>query len=480
MIVHPHRWTARSAAVFAPRLFTMLALLAGLLSVSATAVAQPRQDGALIARGRYLALAGDCTACHTIDPAKQMAGGEAVPTPFGAIYTANITPDRATGIGSWSDDDFLSAMQRGVGKHGEHLYPAFPYASFTLLSREDTLAIKAYLFSLPPIQNVIPTNHLSFPFNQRWILWGWKLFNLHDARFQPDLTKSADWNRGAYLVDALEHCGTCHTPRNLTMGLEQGQKLGGGAAGAWSAYNITPDKVGGIGGWSDEDVQSYLSTGIAPGKARAAGPMAEAVEHSLSQLNQDDIRAIVTYVREQKPVSEGRAHEPRFTFGKPASYEAGLRGASGLTDSRTSASGEELFSANCASCHGARGTGSTDGYFPSLLHNTAVGAPAANNLVMVILNGVHRRTPHGNAFMPGFSGLGDDEVVSLANYVETQFGDPAARVTMDRVVSSRTNSGQSPPYLWIAIGITASSIVLLVAVLLALRRRRTFSGAVRH
>ena len=147
-----------------------------------------------IDRGHYLAIAADCAACHTANASKPMAGGGALPTPFGTIYTPNITPDKETGIGNWTDDDFLRAMQQGIGKNGEHLYPAFPYDSYTLLSRDDVLAIKAYLFSLPPVHNFVPGNELSFPFDQRWILWGWKLFNFRDARFTPDQHKSDEWN----------------------------------------------------------------------------------------------------------------------------------------------------------------------------------------------------------------------------------------------------------------------------------------------
>ncbi|MDQ2801636.1 MAG: cytochrome c [Pseudomonadota bacterium] len=472
---------ARLCALWVLAAVSLLATLAIAGAQTKPNAANP--DAALIERGRYLALAGDCQACHTIDQSKQMAGGYAVPTPFGTIYTPNITPDQGTGIGRWSDADFVRAMHQGLGKNGENLYPAFPYDSFTLLSRDDVLAIKAYLISLPPIHNVVPANALGFPFNQRWILAGWKLFNFHDGRFRPDAGKSAQWNRGAYLVQALEHCGTCHSPRNFTMGTENNRKLAGGAVGAWSSYNITPDKVSGIGAWSEHDIQSYLATGIAPGKAWAAGPMGEAVEHSLSQLQPADVQAIVSYLRDQPTIAGGGETAPRFDYGHPAHYEAGLRGANGLSRSANAGSGAELYSANCASCHGDKGTGSADGTFPPLLHNTSVGAPAPNNLVMVIVNGMQRQTAHDDAFMPAFDRLDDNQVATLASYVEGQFGDPTVHVTADQVSAFRKGLGPSPPYLAIGIGIAAGVVLLVVVIFLALRRpwrRRASKQAVQH
>ncbi|HUZ65660.1 MAG TPA: cytochrome c [Acetobacteraceae bacterium] len=446
------------------------------LAVPGVAAAQPKPDAALIARGHYLVIAGDCQACHTIDPSKPMAGGYAVPTPFGTIYSSNITPDRTTGIGTWSDSDFVRAMQRGVGKSGKNLYPAFPYDSYTLLSRPDILAMKAYLFSLPPVHNVIPADRLGFPFNQRWILWGWKLLNFRNARFRPDPGKSAAWNRGAYLVNALEHCGTCHTPRNLTMGLETGRSLAGGAVGSWFAYNITPSKAGGIGGWSSRDIVGYLSTGIAPGKAWAAGPMAEAVQHSLSHLHAADLRAIVTYLRSLRPISGGDGKKPRFAHGTPAVYEAVLRGRSGVTASTAAASGAELYSGNCASCHGVTGTGSKGGYFPPLIHDTTVGASRANNLVMVILSGVQRRTPHSDVFMPAFAALDNGQIARLATYMERQFGNPAVHVTAGQVASLRTGKGPGPPYAAIGIAILACVILLAIGIVLLRRARHRHSA----
>jgi mono/diheme cytochrome c family protein len=440
------------------------------------AAAPPPPGDATIERGRYLALAGDCQACHTIDPSRPMAGGYAVPTPFGAIYTRNITADKQTGIGTWSDDDFVRAMQQGIRKDGANLYPAFPYTSFTLLSRADVLAIKAYLFSLPPVHNAVPANHLGFPFNQRWLLWGWKLLNFRDARFHADASKPAEWNTGAYLTQALEHCDTCHTPRNVTLGQENGEALAGGVVGAWSAFNITPDKSDGIGGWSDTELFDYLSTGIAPGKAWAAGPMAQAVEHSLSQIKPEDVRAIVAYLRDRPAISRSGERVARFAFGKPATYEAVLRGSSGITSENVAGSGAELFSANCASCHGLAGTGSEDGYYPPLMHNTSVGASTPNNLVMVVLNGVQRRTAKSVVFMPGFAALSNEQVASLVNFAEQQFGDPTLKVAAGQITSFRHDAGPGPSYLAIGIGAGGSAVAMALVVwgvfVLVVRARR--------
>lgn len=426
-----------------PRWLLRCALWAFAACSLATPCLAAAPDAALIARGRYLVTAGDCQACHTVDPSRPMAGGYPVATPFGTIYASNITPDRATGIGAWTDRDFVRAMRRGIGRSGRNLYPAFPYDSYTLLSRADILAMKAYLFSLPPVHDVIPADHLGFPFNQRWLLSGWKLLNLKDARFRPDPHRSAAWNRGAYLVTALEHCGACHTPRGLTMGMETSRGLSGGMAGTWTAYNITPSRIHGIGAWHRRDLRDYLATGIAPGMAWAAGPMAEAVQDSLSRLRPADLDAIVTYLHSLRPRTGGGGERPRSAYGAPATDEAIRRGRSGVTANAAGARGAALFSGNCASCHGASGTGSTDGYFPPLPHDTSVGAPNANNLVMVILTGVQRRTPAGAVFMPGFATLNNRQVARLASYVERQFGDPAVHVTPGRVATLR--HGMGPP-----------------------------------
>ena len=251
----------------------------------------------LVKRGEYLAKAADCMVCHTAPGGPVYAGGLAFPLPFGTLYSTNITADKATGIGDYTDQDFLNAVRRGIRKDGARLYPGMPYTSYTFMSDDDVLAIKAYLFSLPAVDRKNPDNTLIFPFDQRWamIFWSW-MFN-PDTRFSPNTSRSAEWNRGAYLVEALAHCGDCHTPRNLAFALNNRRKFEGAFTAGWRAYNITSDEGTGIGSWTDQEMFDYLAKGHATGRGTASGPMGEAVDHSFSQMEPEDIQAIVTYLR---------------------------------------------------------------------------------------------------------------------------------------------------------------------------------------
>ncbi|MGH8261015.1 MAG: c-type cytochrome, partial [Steroidobacteraceae bacterium] len=252
----------------------------------------------MVQRGAYLVQAADCVGCHTVPGGTPFAGGREFDLgSMGKLYSPNITPDKATGIGSWSDDDFRSAVQLGIAKGGEHLYPAFPYASFTKLSDADVLAIKAYLFSLKPVRYTPPADAMSFPYDQRWLMayWSW-LFD-SNQRLTADSTQSSEWNQGRYLVEALGHCGECHTPRGALQAVQSSKALGGAITQQWKAYDITPDKTSGIGGWTDEELVSYLTTGFAKDHGPASGPMAEVISNSLSRLPAADIHAIVTYLR---------------------------------------------------------------------------------------------------------------------------------------------------------------------------------------
>jgi mono/diheme cytochrome c family protein len=254
-------------------------------------------QASLVERGAYLARAADCMACHTTKDGKEYAGGLGFKLPFGTLYSTNITPDKETGIGNYSDQDFLNAVHRGTRRDGVRLYPAMPFTSYTYMTDADALAIKAYLFSLPPVRASIPANTLTFPFNQRWSVIFWSALFNPDRRFEPDTSKSPEWNRGAYLTEALAHCGECHTPRNPAFALNNRQKFAGAVTAGWRAFNISSDKNTGVGAWSDDDLVSYLSIGHAPGHGTASGPMGEAVDHSLSHLAQPDIRAVVGYLR---------------------------------------------------------------------------------------------------------------------------------------------------------------------------------------
>lgn len=389
----------------------------------------------LLKRGEYLARAGDCIACHTADKSRPFAGGLPIGTPFGTLYTPNITPDPETGIGRWTDADFLRAMQQGIRKGGEHLYPAFPYAEYTRVTERDVLAIRAYLNTVAPIRYTPPHNELSFPFNQRWLMFFWNLFNFHEGRFVPDPKQSPQWNRGAYLVEGLAHCEECHTPRNVMQGLKSSDRLSGEVQAGWRAFNITPDHAGGIGNWSDDDIVRYLGTGAVPGRANAAGPMADVVANSTQYLTLEDLRSIAVYLRSVPPVAGGQTR-PRDQWGQPADDVKNLRGTR-----VTGVDGAQLFLGNCASCHNWTGQGvggSAPLAYPSLIHNSVVGSADGSNLAMVILHGVNRRTKDADVMMPAFGDeLTDDQIAALTNYVTKHFGDPKAAVTVDDVAKLR-------------------------------------------
>jgi len=223
---------------------------------------------------------------------------------IGVLYSANITPDPDTGIGRYSDDEWVEMMHHGIGRGGKHLYPAMPYNSYTLMSREDALAIKAYMFTQPAVRSTPPENELVFPANQRWLMAGWNLINNPGHRLKTVDGKSVEWNRGAYLVEALGHCAQCHTPRNITQGLS-GKQFAGAEQADWVAYNLISDRDHGIGGWTDNQLVQYLGTGHADGRGPASGPMAEAVENSLRYMTQDDLSAMVVYLRDLPARTDG-------------------------------------------------------------------------------------------------------------------------------------------------------------------------------
>ncbi|WP_158932314.1 cytochrome c [Acidisphaera sp. S103] len=387
----------------------------------------------LIARGAYLVRAADCAACHNIPGGKPFTGGFAFTLPFGTIYSTNITADKETGIGTWSDDDFVRALHQGIAKDGSHLYPAFPYASYTGLSREDAVAMKAYLFSLPPVHAPARPNRLAFPFNQRWTLAFWNLAFLDEHRFRPDPALNTAENRGAYLATALGHCGECHTPRNLGFAMEIGRQFGGAVAQGWHAYNITTDKDYGIGDWSDQQIADYLSFGHAAGRGSASGPMGEAVGYSLQYLTADDTRSLVSYLRHVEPQTgvPGTEVDPA-----PGVMTVSSSWAPGETDAGNEL-GRRLFEGVCASCHAWNGGGRETNY-AALAGSQAVNDPEGVNLVRVLLSGGDLKTSHGTAYMPSFArAYNDAELAAVSNYVIGHFGGKAGRVTPELVRERR-------------------------------------------
>jgi mono/diheme cytochrome c family protein len=257
-----------------------------------------------VARGEYLVHAGGCVSCHTQPGGTPFAGGRALATPFGTFYSPNITPDRETGIGAWSDADFQRALREGKGPDGRHYFPVFPYPSFTGIADDDARAIKAYLFSLPPAHAPDREHDVSFPFSWRFLQVGWRLMFFDEGPFQPDKRASATYNRGAYLVTSLAHCGECHTPRNFLGAVESDEALSGNADGpdGQPVPNITPDKRTGIGDWDVDDIATLLKTGETPEHSQVKGAMREAIEDGLKYLTDEDRRAIATYLLAQKPV----------------------------------------------------------------------------------------------------------------------------------------------------------------------------------
>jgi len=251
-------------------------------------------DAAAIRRGAQLAALGDCATCHTAPGGETYAGGRTVETPFGTIYSTNITPDTPTGIGRWSQAAFQRAMREGVDREGNHLYPAFPYDHFTLVNDEDNAALYAYIMTRQPVRAKTPDNHLAFPFNMRFMIAGWKLLFLHTGPYEQDTQHDAEWNRGAYLANGIGHCGACHTPRNGLGAEIAAQHFGGGEAEGWHAYAINADSNS-LEAWNAEDLHMYLSKGWHDRHGDAHGPMA-AVAQNLSSIPDADVKAIASYV----------------------------------------------------------------------------------------------------------------------------------------------------------------------------------------
>jgi mono/diheme cytochrome c family protein len=393
-------------------------------------------SAAVLARGEYLTRAADCVACHTVpDSGKPFAGGVAFKLPIGTIYSSNITGDPTYGIGGWSDDEFVRAVREGVRNDGQHLYPAFPYTAYTQLSRDDVLAIKAYLLRQPAFDVKNRANDLGFPFNQRWAMSFWNAAFFKSRRFVPDPSKSPEWNSGAYLATALGHCGECHTPRNLGYGLAHGRELTGEELQGWRAYNITADEKYGLGSWTNDEIAQYLRTGHVDGRASASGPMGEAVAHSLQFLNAEDVDSLVAYLRSVPP---RKGKNPVDIDAKPAATAASSAAGPAFADMSAHADGFELFEGNCASCHQWDGKGQQTPY-ASLIGTRGVNDVNGANVTQVILHGVKMRIGDHDVYMPGFgNAYSNTEVAALANYVVAHFGGKQGTVTPNDVAKRRT------------------------------------------
>lgn len=452
------------------QLFALVIALAGLYA--GTAMATDSANTELLQRGQYLGTAGDCVACHTAPGGKPFAGGLPVPTPIGTIIATNITPSKTVGIGNYSQQQFSDALRRGIRADGKQLYPAMPYTAYAQISDDDVQALYAwFMHGVSAVDTAPAPTRLPFPFNIRLSMAAWNLLFLDSKPFAPDPGKSAAWNRGAYLVRGLAHCGTCHTPRNLLMAEQSSHQLTGGDVGIWNAPNITSDANSGIGNWSESDLVEYMKLGHATGRAQAAGPMAEAVDNSLQHLTATDLLAIATYLKTvpaQHDPADTRAVD---TWGAASDELDSLRGVA-LSSDPDKMTGAQLYDGYCASCHQAKGQGSFDGGLPSLFHNTATGRTHTNNLVMVILDGIRWPVDGSGVRMPGFAQtLTDQQVATLGSWLIKHYGNPAAVISVDQVKTLR--AGGAPSHLVLLARLALVVLVLvLVAIVVALIRRK--------
>jgi mono/diheme cytochrome c family protein len=393
---------------------------------AATLLTQPIADeianAAQIRRGQYLVRTGDCLSCHLAPGGDAFAGGLGLNTPFGVIYSSNITSDKNNGIGDWTPEQFYRAMHEGIGDRGKHLYPAFPYPWFTHISREDDDAILAYLKTTPPIDKAPPANLLPFPFNIRTIVAGWNLLFLKTTPFAPDPSQSAEWNRGAAIVNGLGHCGACHTPKNMLGADKSREQFHGGVLENFVAPDLTGNTRTGLGSWSIDDITEYLRSGR-NARASAGGPMAEVVTFSTSLMSDEDLRAIATYLKTQT----ASATET------PAN-----------ADSVSIKRGAEIYSDACSSCHLGDGAGQPR-LFPPLGNNAVVQQSNPAGLLHIVLAGsragptTSRPSP---LTMPSFAWkLSDQEVADVTTYLRNSWGNQASSVSVDMARKSRAQLG---------------------------------------
>jgi mono/diheme cytochrome c family protein len=385
-----------------PRKYYFLSAAAAAFSLSAHA-ALPDDQQSQIAHGEYLARAGDCVACHSAPGGKPYAGGLYLNSRFGQIASPNITPDKETGIGNWTDDQFYDSFHKGLNNHGDYLYPAMPYQWFTRVTRDDVLAIKAYLFSLQPVNAPQKPNHLTFPFNIRAGIGGWNALYFKEGTFQSDSSKSPQWNRGAYLVEGLGHCAACHTPKNVAQAPIESEAYAGGVVDNWAAPNITSDQKEGIGGWSVQTIAAYLKKGSAQGKGAAIGPMAQTVHDSLAHLTDDDLTDIAVYLK---------------TIPAKATYHENTKQSAYVHEA-----GAQVYLENCSSCHQPNGGGLGQNV-PALAGNGAVTAKAPDDVIRAVVGGLPAQGTY--APMPGFATvLTAQEIADVSDYVRTSWGNGA-------------------------------------------------------
>jgi mono/diheme cytochrome c family protein len=391
---------------------------------SAFAAAASIADAAQLEKGRYLTLAGDCASCHTAQGGKPFAGGRVMSTPFGTIPTPNITPDKETGIGGWTSDEFYQVMHNGVGRDGHLFYPAFPFTSYTKITRADVNAIYAYLHSLAPIKQLNQAADLRFPYNERKLMTAWRALYFDEGEYVADHSRNAQWNRGAYLVKGLGHCNDCHTARN-SLGATLGEPmLAGGLIPMqdWYAPDLSTQANGGLAGWTQKDIVDLLKTGNAA-KGTAFGPMAEVVKQSTQHLSDEDLTSIAVYLQSLPARPVVKADD------NPADSTIRV------------AKGNKIYTDHCATCHGTSG-GGVAGVYPALDRNSSVMEPSGVNAIRVTLVGGFAPVTAGNPrpySMPPFSQqLSDDEVADVVTYIRQAWTNKAPSVNADNVRTFRS------------------------------------------
>ena len=355
-------------------------------------------NSTLVKMGAQLAAMGDCVVCHTVPGGKAYAGSRALPTPFGTIYSSNITPDAETGIGRWSEEAFRRALREGVDREGGHLYPAFPYDHFTHLTDDDIRALYAFIMTRDPVHSVPPENKLSFPFNIRPLLAGWKLLFLSRGPREANAAQSADWNRGAYLAEGLAHCGACHTPRNPLGAEEKSRSYAGGVSEGWDAPALNSNSPAPVA-WTAEQLDTFLSTGWHAQHGAAAGPMAPVTEN-LAKAPAKDTHAIAIYIAS---LSKGRTAPPSSSRSSDTAPVAAI------------------YAGACGICHDKLAGTASQGLPLSL--SSSLREPRPRNALNVILHGIMRRPGQSGPFMPAFDGmLTDAQIADLAAYIHARFG----------------------------------------------------------
>lgn len=475
-------------------LYLMLSMLAiGITSTAALAEVTSLPEAAslpnvspansdLVNRGAYIARAADCMACHGDD----YVGGNPIETPMGSIYSTNITPSKQYGIGKYTEKDLKNALKKGRAP-SHMIYPAMPYPSYSGMTDEDISALFAYLQTVPAYDEAPDyKTSLPFPFNFRFLMLGWNVLNVPSTVNREGLTQTQQ--RGEYLVNNLGHCGTCHTPRNSTMGFDKDKYLSGAELGVWYAPNITPDEASGIGSWSEQDIVTYLRTGELEQRAYAGGPMAEAVAHSTRYLKDEDLGAIASYLKAvpvvktadtAKPVDASRLPSP---INESITHDL-LAQDDYLTQAKSKVAGssnspEALYLKECASCHGVNGYAQPDARYAPIVGLSSIRRDSPNALVNIILHGAEGGT-NTSPKMPGFAEeLSSEQIASIANYVRVEFGSlPSSNLTADDIDQIR-NYEPSQPFLikyagWLAaLGIIVAIIIIFFVIRAIIRSRR--------